>query len=71
MPNSRQIVYIYDGDSSKGDIEQDYDGDIPIPQQNAVISRNGENWRVIAVNEENTVGVPKAWPVFRIYLQRV
>jgi hypothetical protein len=71
MPNSRQIVWIYAGDSSKGEVDQDYDGDIPIPPQGGVVERNGARWAVVKVDEQNTVAGPKAWPVFRVYLRRM
>ncbi len=71
LRSSKQLLYIYDGDQSKPDVVQDAEGEIPVPQQHAIVTRNGYQWKVVAVNEENTVAGPKAWPVFRVFLQKI
>lgn len=68
---SKQVVYIYDGDQSKADVEEDPEGDVPVPPQHSIINRKGHVWKVVAVNEESTVSGPKAWPVFRVFLQKI
>jgi hypothetical protein len=70
MRNSKQIVYIYDGNSASGEIVQDPDGEIPIPEKHTVIERRGQRWSVVQIIEENTAVGPKTWPVFRIFLQK-
>jgi hypothetical protein len=65
---SKQIVYRYNGDPKSDEVQPDLDGEIPIPQRDQIVMRNGKNWKVVQVNTETTVSVPKAVPIVRIFL---
>ena len=67
----RQFVYRYDGDPKSEEVEEDMFDEIPVPQQNAVIERKGKRWKVVAVNTEVTVSLPRAVPIYRVFLATV
>lgn len=65
--NARQFVYRYEGDPKTDEVEQDLDGDTPVPQKGAVITRRGTTWTVFEVL---TFSSPPAIPVYRVFLTK-
>ena len=70
MRNARQFVFRYEGDAKTEEVVQDFDGEIPLPERDAVITRNGKQWKVAAVMTEQLLGNPPALPVHRIFLTK-
>lgn len=68
MKSPKQIVYRYNGDASTDEVEVDVDGDQEVPQKDSIITRRGSRWKVVAVIVEESVSVPKALPVHRVFL---
>jgi hypothetical protein len=63
---AKQIVYRYNGIVSSEEVEQDLDGEVPVPPQNSVIVRSGKNWKVAVINWE--VATDGRIPVLRLFL---
>jgi hypothetical protein len=59
MASIKQIVYRYNGDPNTEEPLIDYDDEIPIPNKDDVIQRNGTSWKVIQVSVAQGVTVPK------------
>lgn len=68
MKSAKQIVFRYNGDSATEEVLVDLDGEETVPEKGAVIARKGKQWKVVMVTTEQTVNVPKAVPVHRVYL---
>jgi hypothetical protein len=68
MRSAQQIVYRYNGDASTDEVEFDQDGDQEVPQKDSIITRKQGRWKVVHVIVEETVSVPKAVPVHRVFL---
>ena len=63
----KQLVYYYNGDQTKPDVEQDLMGEVIIPANGSVIMRAGKPWEVVIVNEERFSD--GRLPVFKIFLR--
>jgi hypothetical protein len=68
MEIPKQIVYRYNGDASTDEVERDILGNQEVPQQGSLVSRKEGNWKVDQVELLETVSVPKALPIYRVYL---
>lgn len=66
--NMRQIVYRYNGDEANDEEVMDLDGDIPIPEKDDIILRNGKRWKVVMILTKTSVTHPPAIPVIYIAL---
>jgi hypothetical protein len=64
----KQIVYIYNGDATSEESETDLQGNLPVPQKDEVVLRGGREWKVVNVVLEQSIGDPKALPVYRSFL---
>jgi hypothetical protein len=71
MASIKQVVYRYNGDPNTEEPLVDYDDEIPIPNKDDVIQRNGASWKVIQVSVTQGVTLPKPIDVYRIFLQEV
>jgi hypothetical protein len=68
MKSPKQIVYRYNGDASTDEVEFDADGDQEVPEKHSIIMRKQGRWKVVHVIVEESVSVPKAVPVYRVFL---
>ena len=64
--NPKQFVYRYNGVESSEEVEQDFDGTHPVPDQGQVIWRKGKLWEVAHVI--TTLSGSGAIPVIRVFL---
>jgi hypothetical protein len=67
----RQFVYRYDGDAASDEVELDLQEETPIPEQNQVLKRKGNRWKVASIQIEQTASHPPALPVYRIFLTKI
>lgn len=66
-PNAKQLVYYYNGDQSKPDVEEDLGGEVAVPANKSMIMRHGHPWEVVIVNEEGFSD--GRIPVFKVFLR--
>jgi len=65
MGKPKQFVYRYNGDAQSEEVEQDFNGDVAIPEKGSLITRKGKTWHVVHVLEEAT---GTAVPVVRVFV---
>lgn len=68
MRVAKQIVFRYNGDPNTEEIDLDMDGEKSVPQQNSVVHRKGERWKVVQVNVERNPKEPFEVPIHRVFL---
>jgi hypothetical protein len=63
---ARQFVFRYNGDESSEEVVEDFDAEIPIPENGDTIERHGKNWKVVYMIRQ--LASAGAIPVIRVYL---
>jgi hypothetical protein len=66
MKESKQFVYRYNGDEKSDEVEEDLDGELPVPEKGRPFLRNGKRWEVVHVLKEN---YGSAIPVYRVFVR--
>jgi hypothetical protein len=68
MRAAKQIVFRYNGDPTTEEIDLDMDGEKSVPEQDSIIDRKGERWKVVQVNVETSMAEPFEVPIHRVFL---
>ena len=68
MRPAKQIVFRYNGDPATEEIDLDMDGEKSTPEQDSLIERKGERWKVLQVKVEVNVAEPFEVPIHRVFL---
>ena len=66
--SAKQVVFRYNGNPTSDELELDLDDEMVVPERNDLITLKSEQWKVIHVTKEETITVPTAIPIVRIYL---
>jgi hypothetical protein len=66
MTNAKQVVYYYDGNQAKPDVEPDLLGNVLVPANGSLITRHGKSWKVARVIED--LASDGRLPVFKVFL---
>ena len=65
---AKQMVYIYNGENDRPDVDFDEDGDVSIPPDNSIIVRKGRNWKVVRHSVDEMTMDRKMVPIVRVNL---
>lgn len=49
MKEARQFVFRYNGDEKTDDLQEDFEGELPVPQKGKPFLRNGKRWEMMHV----------------------
>ena len=66
--DAKQFVFRYNGVENSEEVEEDLDGEMPVPQKDQLVERGGKSWRVLAVNVEHSLSRSGPIPVVRVFL---
>ena len=65
---AKRIIYRYNGDPYSEDTETDLDGSVSAPQFGEIISRRGRDWKVVHVQQHDSLIGLNQMPILCIFL---
>jgi hypothetical protein len=66
--NAKRVIYRYSGNDWGNEVELDLHGDVPVYGGGEIINRNGSRWKVIHVSLEESLSMPRTFPILTVSL---
>jgi hypothetical protein len=66
--NAKRVIYRFNGSDFGNEVELDLHGNIPVYGGGEIINRNGKRWKVVHVFLEESLSMPRIFPILTVSL---